>query len=430
MMMSTLAEVSLKVLAVAETDSYLKWAVSLLAQLPAGTQTDVVIASSPVRPSPAQQLAALGGTNLAGTTPPVVSPSRLIRQLRHDRPDAVLLACAGPTAHSYQLAVAGAFPGRGPRPVLLAGVPGIALPARPRAWTYRGGIDEFVVHSHREAQEYERTRALTGKHGRIGLATIPFLAPLPPVTENYVSEDPPSGMFRVTPLRENESRGVRALFATQAKVPQARAEREAILLSLDRLARARPDLRVVVKTRGLPGEFHTHHEAHHYGNLWRRLVASGQVPDGDSLEFAAGSMAEQLAHAAALVTVSSTAVLEAMALEIPVLLIDEFGISADLINEVFVGSGCLGPLSALEAADFRRPQERWLAENYFHPAADNTWVPLLEELVTAAQEGKLAPIADGLGRDRSTLRRWRDRLRLTPAGGLIVRAQQRTRAKG
>lgn len=429
MMMSTLAQVSLKVLAVAETDSYLKWAVSLLAQLPAGTQTDVVIASSPVRPSPAQQLAALSGTNLAGTTPPVVSPARLVRQLRRDRPDAVLLACAGPTAHSYQLAVAGAFPGRQPRPVLLAGVPGIALPAQPRAWTYRGGIDEFVVHSHREVEEYERTRALTGKHGRIGLATIPFLAPLPPMTENYVTEDPPSGMFRVTALRENEPRGVRVLFATQAKVPPARADREAILLSLDRLARARPDLRVVVKTRGLPGEFHTHHEAHHYGDLWRDLVAAGRVPGGDALEFAAGSMAEQLASAKALVTVSSTAVLEAMALEIPVLLVDEFGVSEELINEVFAGSGCLGPLSAVEAADFRHPEKQWLADNYFHPAADNTWVPLLEELVAAARKGELAPIAEGLGSDRSTLRRWRDRLRLTPAGGLFVRARQRARAK-
>jgi hypothetical protein len=158
-------------------------------------------------------------------------------------------------------------------------------------------------------------------------------------------------------------------------------------------------------------------------------VAAGRVPDGNSLEFAAGSMAEQLSRAHALVTVSSTAVLEAMALEIPVLLIDEFGVSEELINEVFAGSGCLGPLSALEAAGFRTPEKQWLAANYFHPVADNTWVPLLEELVTAAREGKLEPIADGLGRDRSTLRRWRDRLRLTPAGDLVVRAQHRPRPK-
>jgi hypothetical protein len=219
------------------------------------------------------------------------------------------------------------------------------------------------------------------------------------------------------------------IFATQGKVPIEKEDRLAILLALDRLAAARPDLRVVVKTRGQKGEFHTHYEPHHYEDLWRSLVASHQVRDRAALEFAGGSMAEQLETAAALVTVSSTAVLEAMARNIPVLLVDEFGVDDKLLNQVFEGSGCLGGLKAVETADFRHPAPRWLLDNYFHSTAENTWVPMLDELVAEARAGGLPPIAAGLDPARSSRRRRRDRWRLTPAGSAFARGRQRLRIR-
>ena len=228
--------------------------------------------------------------------------------------------------------------------MLLAGIPGIALPARRRAWGYRGAIDLLVLHSHREVAEYDAVRVQMAKTARVGLATIPFLAAHP--------ELPLAGDADPLEVAEGEAhaptgvRGNRVIFATQGKVPVEKDDRLAILLALDRLAAARPDLRVVVKTRGQKGEFHTHYEPHHYEDLWRSLVASHQVRDRAALEFAGGSMAEQLETAAALVTVSSTAVLEAMARNIPVLLVDEFGVDEKLLNQVFEGSGCLGGLKA------------------------------------------------------------------------------------
>jgi hypothetical protein len=112
-----------------------------------------------------------------------------------------------------------------------------------------------------------------------------------------------------------------------------------------------------------------------------------------------------------------------------VLLIDEFGVTERLLNQVFEGSGCLGGLAALAAADFRRPDPRWLADNYFHPAAENTWVALLEALVAQARAGGLPPLAEGLDPNRSGTRRRRDRARLTPAGSALVRARQRLRMR-
>jgi hypothetical protein len=419
--------VSHHVIAVAESDSYLKWAVSLLAQLPTSTRVDVVIARSPVRPSATQRMAALAGTAFADYTPEVLSPTQLLRRVERDRPNAVLLACTGPSAHAYQEALSRASH----RPVLIAGIPGIALPARRRAWGYRGAIDLFVVHSHREVAEYDRVRMLTGKSGRVGLATIPFLAPAPTATGfglNTVPRQSDSPELQQAAQTRTPG-GNRVLFATQAKVPRVRRERIEILLALDRLASNRPDLKVVVKTRGVSGEFHTHHEAHHYADLWATMVESGRVRDRDSLEFAAGSMAEQLATAAALVTVSSTAVLEAMALDLPVLLIDEFGISEGQINQVFVGSGCLAGLDALQEANFQHPEKWWMADNYFHPTSDNTWIGLLDELVVAAAAGRLPSIARGLDAGRTARRRRRDRLRLTPAGSAFVRVRHKLKKR-
>ena len=80
-----------------------------------------------------------------------------------------------------------------------------------------------------------------------------------------------------------------------------------------------------------------------------------------------------------------------MARTIPVLLVDEFGVDDALLNQVFEGSGCLGGLKALETADFRHPAPRWLLDNYFHSTAENTWIPMLDELVAAARAGELPP---------------------------------------
>lgn len=434
-------------IAVAESDSFLKWAVSLLGQLPVGTKTEVVVACSPARPSASQRIAALSGTAYAGHDPEVLSPGQLQRRVERDKPDAVLLALTGPSVHAYSEALSKADR-KGYRPVLITGIPGIAIPARRRAWGYRGAIDLWVVHSHREEEEYEQIRQQMEMRGRLGLATIPFLASpaeiLPPqeLIPGDTGTPQPVKAFETSPSPAIEGETSvepmhavaapqrnRVLFATQGKVPRVKKDRIQILHSLARLAANRPDLEVVVKTRGAIGEFHTHHEPHHYAALWQELVDAGEVHAPDALTFAAGSMAEQLANAVALVTVSSTAVLEAMALDIPVLLIDEFGVSESLINQVFVGSGVMGGLDALEQGDFRHPETWWLADNYFHPRGDNSWIGMLDELVEQAQAGQLPSIASGLNKGRSQKRRRMDRLRLTPAGSALVRARVRMRQR-
>ncbi|MER6951139.1 DUF6716 putative glycosyltransferase [Nonomuraea sp. NPDC000554] len=339
----------MRVLAVADSDSYLKWAACLLDDLPSGCVTDLVVVRTPIAPSPEQIAAAVGGR----ATPPVLSARALRRMAERERPDVILVACTGPVV---DVLVSEVLHGLRPRPVFATGLPGISVPATEKAWEFRSGCDLFVVHSEREVAEFSAIAARLGGGGAVGLARLPFLRPQR------------AGGTRA-------AGGNRVVFATQAKVPREREQRERVLLSLAELAARRPDLDVVVKMRALEDEQQTHRERHHYQRLWRELGEPGR------LSFAAGSMAEQLEQAAGFVTVSSTAALEAIAQDVPLLVLSDFGVSAEMINVVFEGSDVLGTLDELTQGDFRAASPAWCAANYFHPRERDDWAGLLTALV-------------------------------------------------
>ena len=102
-------------------------------------------------------------------------------------------------------------------------------------------------------------------------------------------------------------------------------------------------------------------------------------------------MAAALNTARGLATVSSTAALEAMAAGVPVLIISDFGVSADLINLVFADSGCLGTLDDLRADRFAQPDPAWSTANYFHPASDNDWLAIIDRPGRRAGRRAAAP---------------------------------------
>ncbi|MFI6480758.1 DUF6716 putative glycosyltransferase [Nonomuraea sp. NPDC050663] len=335
----------MKILAVADSDSYLKWAASLLDDLPSGCRTELAVIRTPIVPSAEQIAAAVGGR----PAPPVLSARSLRRTAERMRPDAVLVACTGPVV---DVLVSEVLKGLGA--VFVTGLPGIAVPATEKAWLFRSGCDLFVAHSGREVAEFEEIGRRLGGGGSVGLARLPFLR-------------------TAVPAGGQGGSASKVVFATQAKVPVAREERERILLALAELAAARPELEVVVKLRALEGERQTHNERHPYQRLWRELGEPGR------LGFAAGPMSEHLAGAAGFVTVSSTAALEAIAWRVPSLVLDDFGVSAEMINLVFEGSGLLGNLGDLARGDFRTPLPGWCDKNYFQQ--ESTWVGLMTALV-------------------------------------------------
>ncbi|GGK93271.1 hypothetical protein Sme01_59050 [Sphaerisporangium melleum] len=394
-----------RVLAVADSDSYLKWAAGLLDQLPAGWTSTLTVVRTPIVPSQAQIAAAVSGTRAGAGEPPAVVAARALRRMaERDRPDAILLACTGPVV---DVLAGGVLEGLRPRPVLVSGLPGISIPATEKAWLYRGGCDLFVVHSGREVEEFGRIGKELGASGAMALARLPYLDHL--------------DAFGGT--------GNRLVFATQAKVPKRRDDRESILLALARLAESRPGLDVVVKLRALENERQTHNERYHYERLWRALAESGQVRP-DAVRFAAGPMREHLAAAAGFVTVSSTAALEAIAGRVPLLVLSDFGVSAEMINLVFEDSGCLGTLDDLARGDLRRPTAAWCEANYFHDPATGDWVAKLDALVAQARAGTLAPVRSLLDGPEHAAARRKARLRVEVPPNVLragYRASRRVR---
>lgn len=345
----------MRILALADSDSYVKWGAALIGGLPPDWERELLVIDSPIVVSDAQLVAALSGSGVESSGR--VSPSEVVARVAERRPDVVLAATAGPIARILIRMLARLEP----RPVLLAGLPGISVPATIKGLQYRRQADLVVLHSHREVREFSALSRRKGWDHRFGLATLPFADRRP-------------------------AAGTDLVFAAQAIVPAAREERLVVARMLRDAALAQPGRRVVVKVRALPGEQQTHPESEPYPEL---VAALGAVPP--NLVVSAAPMAEALDTAEGLVTVSSTAAIEAIARGIPVVAIDAFGVRPSLINPVFRGSGLFGGRDAVVGREFRHPRPEWLVDNYFHPPEDADWVEIVARLVAERRAGTLAP---------------------------------------
>ncbi|MDX2375233.1 hypothetical protein M4I32_00245 [Microbacterium sp. LRZ72] len=355
---------ALRVVALADTDSYVKWGAALLASRPDAIDATLLIVETPLVVSAAQQRAAVAGSGLSPERVRRVAHTALADELGRLAPDAVLIAARGPLARVLARAVASLEP----RPVIVTGLPGISIPATRKALHFRMQSDLFVLHSHREVREFAALATERGVAMRFGLARLPFARSADPGAHDGWR---PDGDL---------------VFAAQAIVPRERADRRRVAALLRAAAHVRPDQRVVLKLRAVRGEHQTHAERDGYVEM---LAELGPVPA--NLVVSTEPMARALKNAQGLVTVSSTAAIEAVARGIPVIALDTFGVSDDLINTVFVGSGLLAGEDAVIARDLRLPDAAWLRENYLHDAGDDDWVPALAALVARRRAGTLPP---------------------------------------
>ncbi|NII94545.1 hypothetical protein FHS06_000699 [Microbacterium halimionae] len=312
--------------------------------------------------SAAQQKAALHGSGLESTRVRRIEYTQLAEVLQKEAPDAVLLAARGPVVRVLARVVAALDP----RPVLVTGLPGISIPATTAALIHRTQCDLFVLHSHAEVQSFVELARFRQMTQRFALARLPFLAQL--------------GDADATPTTDRTD----LVFASQAIVPRERADRRRVVEMLVRAAIANPDRRVVLKERAVKGELQTHRQKDALPDLLARL---GPVPP--NLVVSTAPMSRALESAEGLVTVSSTAALEAVARGIPIIALDTFGVSPEMINPVFVGSGLFGSEDDVVARNFRHPSDEWLRSTYFHAPVDDDWVAQIAELVALRRAGSL-----------------------------------------
>lgn len=354
-----------RLLALADSDSYLKWAAGTAERL-APEGAGLALIASPVAPSAAQRRAALAQTRWRDAPLAPHSLAALVERVREERPEAVLVGMRGPTA-AVVLAELAALPGR---PVLLSGLPGVGIPASRKALFYRAQADAMIVHSLREREAFAARAQQLGWPQRFAVATLPF-------------------------LERHPSAGDDIVFAAQALVPESLADRRAIIALLVALARRNPDRRVVLKLRALDGEAQTHDERYPLDALLH------EVDRPANLLTRHDSMLAALDTAGALITVSSTALIEAVARGIPGLALTDFGVGDALINTVFEGSGLFGSMDDALEGRFRMPTPGWSARNYLHAPEHDDAQAVLAELVARREAGVLGaarrPVRSTLG---------------------------------
>ncbi|WP_149083483.1 MULTISPECIES: DUF6716 putative glycosyltransferase [Microbacterium] len=379
----------MRVVAIADADSFVKWAASLLGSVP-GLRPHLLLVRTPLTVSASQERAALAGTGFGVDDVTRLDVDRVAEWLETRRPDVVLLAGRGPFVRLLGRVV-DALPHR---PVTVSGLPGMAIPAQRGALDYRRHTDLLVLHSHRERRAFSELGERIGVPIPLALATLPFARG----PERWVGSrrrEPAeaavhSGRAGVLALadRPGGAAAVRRpgatdiVFAAQALVPRRPEHRAEIAAMLVRTAEADPARRVVVKLRSRTGEAETHLDRDPY----TRLLAGGRPAN---LVFSHAPMATALETAAGLVTVSSTAAIEALAHGVPVIALDRFGVHKSLLNTVFVGSGLLGGAGEVVSARFRHPHPAWLRDNYFHPEAESDWWDRVQELVALRRAGAL-----------------------------------------
>lgn len=453
--------------AIADSDSYLKYAVHFLDQLK-DWRRQVVVVRSHVIPTSVQTRAALAGTFLEGR-PPAVVPVRKLSANLNPMPDVVLIAATGPIAREVLIH----FASLKNRPALITALPGIAFPATSRALGYRELADTFMVHSLAEADTFAILGEKMSLDGITPRAILPSgssfddirtttfddasasdadatgadgLDPERPAIDEPDPADAPEivkaaqerGETLAPPLEEeiilppsfavgrlpmlnhheppapDETPVNRIVFAPQAKMPFEESERLEILKALAETKRKHPDVEVIVKLRALRGEPQTHIERFPYDYLWEKYCAETGENE-HLLDFQTGSLAERLTPGAALVTVSSTAAIEAIDLGLRVGIISDFGVTEKLLNAMFSESGLLMALDEMQDLDIPHANQQWLRRNYFHTPEDvvaahrRDMEHELVALADAARKGYLDVSATAMARART--RAWRARLK-------------------
>ena len=159
-------------------------------------------------------------------------------------------------------------------------------------------------------------------------------------------------------MNRNEARIQRILYADQPTVPARAAERAYIYRQLVDYALDHPDREVLLKPRHRLGEDTFHRMRHHPANV----LSGVDLPANFRIDYT--SIQDQLATTDLLITMSSTASLEALDRGCRVALVLDLGIHERHGNQVFLNSGLLRTFSQIRRDDIGIADPHWLG-SYF-----------------------------------------------------------------
>ncbi|GGR37845.1 hypothetical protein GCM10010282_32960 [Streptomyces roseolus] len=326
---------AVRIAVLADSDTRWKWGALTARRITAAdTEPTGFVLRGRATPT-ARQLAETGAST---AVPREVTGAEFLREVRDaeargERYDVVVLALVGGTVRAVLQGLADL--GLDRRPVIVTGYVGVVYEKLADGLLLRHGADVVLANSRHDAERFRAVYEGVGADaGSVVEAALPFLGG--------------------APHRREEGRDT-LVFAAQPSVPVTRNERAYVLERLVRHARLHPEREVLLKLRSKPGEHTTHLEEHPY----QRLVRDLDPPANFRLVY--GHMGEVLDRTDLLVTVSSTAALEALHRRIPTAILTDCGVREVNGNHHFIGSGLLTSFDRLDAGHAPEPDEEWLA---------------------------------------------------------------------
>ena len=246
-------------------------------------------------------------------------------------------------------------------PVLVSGWVGVVLKDATSGYLDRCAVDVLAVNSRSDLRHFAEVADSLGIPGdNLVLSGLPLL---------------PGGLG---PQREGPVTTV--MYADQPTVPSTQGDRSYVYRRLMDYAQAHPDRSVVLKPRHRPGEDTIHQMKFHP----EVLLQGVQVPPNFRIDHT--PIADRLGNLDLMLTVSSTAALEALAAGVRTAFVADLGVRESLGNHIFLGSGLLRTFDEIAKDDVGTPRAGWLDE-YFFPVEGGSPAAHLAGRVCRVLEG-------------------------------------------
>jgi hypothetical protein len=352
---------AVRVAVLADSDTRWKWGALTARRIAPSTSVELSGFLLRGRATPtARQLAEVG---VSADELREVTGNEFLRAMRDGSYDIVVLALVGGGVQAMLHGLAAL--GQDRRPVVVTGYVGVVYEKLSDGLLLRHGADVVLANSRHDATRFRAVYEGVGADaGSVTEAALPFLGG--------------------APYRPQEGRDT-VVFAVQPSVPESRADRAYLLRRLVEHARLHPDREVLLKLRSKPGEHTTHLEEIPYQKLAEKLP--GGLPPNFRPVY--GNMGEVLDRTDLLVTVSSTAALEALHRRIPTAVLTDLGVREALGNHHFLGSGLLASWDRLDGGHRPTPDADWLSRQGV--AADSSYESAFDEARKRVAELLLVP---------------------------------------
>lgn len=324
---------SLRVAVLADSDTRWKWG-ALTAQRLTPAAAEVRLDGYLLRGRATPTARQLGEVGVRADSLREVTGVEFLRAMTEEPYDVLVIALVGGGVQAMLHGLRAAW-GSGRRPVVVTGYVGVVYEKLADGLLLRHGADLVLANSRHDADRFRAVYEGVGADASsVTEVALPFLGGTP-----YTGGHDPYTV----------------VFAAQPSVPDNRRDRTYLLNRLIEHARRHPEREVLLKLRSKPGEHTTHIEELPF----QKLVQGKDLPANFRLVY--GHMGEVLDRTDLLVTVSSTAALEALHRRIPTAVLTDLGVREVLGNHHFTGSGCLASWDQLDAGHRPVPDEEWVA---------------------------------------------------------------------